>query len=425
MALIDVIEYEGNNDVLVYKYPHSDFSTMSQLIVRESQEAILYKDGMMLDSFLPGKYTLHTGNIPLLSKLVNLPFGGNSPFKCDVFFVNKTIAMDYKWGTKTQTKVMDMHYHLMLDIGASGVVGIKVRNPYDLMLKIVGTQSELRAETCLNYFRENISAKVKEYLGKVMRKPEMDFLILETCLSDFSEAVKSQLNQLFEDIGVELYNFVIGSIQIPPNQYAVIQQGQYDIQRALYESKIKKIEAQGDAEAQVIRSQGKAQSRKAEGYNWADEQIAEITKIYASNSQISENPVNMLAQAPMVMAFGNMMRDNMEPILDNSFSNPGLNFHSTPRTPSQRNEQGFAMQGMGFNGFWAEDISPLEDEFPPVTPKGEANSVQTPHKDTSMEEFEKCMKKLKIMLDAGIITQEEFAIKKGQLLDSICIERTV
>ena len=87
MALIDVIEYEGNKDVLVYKYPHSDFSTMSQLIVRESQEAILYKDGKMLDSFLPGKYTLHTGNIPLLSKVVNLPFGGNSPFKCDVFFV--------------------------------------------------------------------------------------------------------------------------------------------------------------------------------------------------------------------------------------------------------------------------------------------------------------------------------------------------
>ena len=422
MAIIDVIEYEGNSDVLVYKYPHSDFSTMSQLIVRESQEAILYKDGKMLDSFLPGKYTLHTGNIPLLSKVVNLPFGGNSPFKCDVFFVNKTIALDYKWGTKTQTKVMDMHYHLMLDIGASGVVGIKVRNPYDLMLKIVGTQSELRAETCLSYFRENISAKVKEYLGKVMRKPEMDFLILETCLSDFSEAVKNQLNQLFLDIGVELYNFVIGAIQIPQEQYVVIQQGQYDIQRALYSSKIKKIEAQGDAEAQVIRSQGKAQSRKVEGYNWADEQIAEITKIYASNSQMSENPANMLAQAPMVMAFGNMMRENMEPVLENSFSNPGLNFHSMPGMQEQRKEQGFSMPDMGFDGFGAEDISPLEDEFSPVNPGESAKPVQAPHEDETMEDFEKRMKKLKIMLDTGIITQEEFEKKKMQIMDNILKE---
>lgn len=91
MALIDVIEYEGSNDVLVYKYPHSYFSTMSQLIVRESQEAILYKDGKMLDFFLPGKYTLHAGNIPLLFKVVNLPFGGNSPFKCDVFLLIKQL----------------------------------------------------------------------------------------------------------------------------------------------------------------------------------------------------------------------------------------------------------------------------------------------------------------------------------------------
>lgn len=69
-------------------------------------------------------------------------------------------------------------------------------------------------------------------------------MILETCLSDFSEAVKKQLNQLFLDIGVELYNFVIETIKIPDEQYAVIQQGQNDIQRALYASKIKKIDAQ-------------------------------------------------------------------------------------------------------------------------------------------------------------------------------------
>lgn len=417
MALIDVIEYEGNSDVLVYKYPRSDFSTLSQLIVRESQEVILYKDGRMLDAFLPGKYTLHTGNIPLLSKLINLPFGGNSPFKCDVFFVNKTIAMDYKWGTKTQTKVMDMHYQLMLDIGASGVVGIKVRNPYELMMKIVGTQSELRAESCLQFFRENISAKVKEYLGKVMRKPEMDFLLLETCLSDFSEAVKNQLNELFLDIGVELYNFVISSIQIPPEQYAVIQQGQYEIQRALYSSRIKKIEAQGDAEAQVIRSQGKAQSRQAEGYNWADEQIAEITKIYAQNAQMGENPANMLAQAPMVMAFGNMMRENMEPVLENSFSNPGLNFHGMTRSAGQ--EKGFAVPGIDFGGFGMEDISPLREEVPPAEPATGTQPVRTVQEDISMEDFEKRMKQLRIMRDNNIITQEEFESKKRQILDSI------
>ena len=417
MALIDVIEYEGNSDVLVYKYQRSDFSTMSQLIVRESQEAILYKDGRMLDAFLPGKYTLHTGNIPLLSKLVNLPFGGNSPFKCDVFFVNKTIAMDYKWGTKSQVRVMDLCYQIMLDIGASGVMGIKVQDPYELMLKIVGTQSELRAESCLQFFRENISAKVKEYLGKVMQKPEMNFLLLETYLSDFSEAVKLQLNELFRDIGVELYNFVIGAIQIPPEQYSVIQQGQYEIQRALYAAKIKKIEAQGEAEAQVILSQGRAQSRKTEGYNWADEQIAEITKIYAQNAQMGENPANMLAQAPMVMAFGNMIRENMEPVLDRSFSNPGLNFHGMPRASGWN--AGVSMPGMDFGGFEMEDVSPLEEMTPMRPERSAASDGCAADGDAALEAFEKRMKKLKIMLDTGIITQAEFEIRKGQILESI------
>lgn len=420
MALIDVIEYEGNNDVLVYKYPHSDFSTMSQLIVRESQEAILYKDGKMLDAFAPGKYTLHTGNIPLLSKVVNLPFGGNSPFKCDVYFVNKATALDYKWGTKTKTRVMDMHYQLMLDIGASGVMGIKVCNPYDLMRKIVGTQSELRAESCLDYFRENISAKVKEYIAKIMRKPEMDFLILETCLSDFSEAVKKQLNQLFLDIGVELYNFVIETIKIPDEQYAVIQQGQNDIQRALYASKIKKIDAQGDADAQVIRARGNAESRKVEGYNWADEQIAEITKIYASNAQMAENPANMLAQAPMVMAFGNMMRENMEPVLENSFSNPPLNFHSVPSMAGDGTGQNSAMSDMEGSGFGWEDVSPLEDVFSPVNPEeGKVKSVQKSQKNISKEDVERKIEILQCMLDKKAITQETFDAKMNEIVDTL------
>ena len=169
MALIDVITYEGSNDVLVYKYPHTEFNTLSQLEVHESQEAIFFRDGKMLDSFGPGRYTLHTGNIPILSKLINLPTGGESPFRCEVYFVNKALTLNYKWGTQSKTRVMDNQFHLLLELGASGTVGLKVVNPRMLLGKIVGTELALSAEVCLNYFRENISAKVKEYLSRVMQ----------------------------------------------------------------------------------------------------------------------------------------------------------------------------------------------------------------------------------------------------------------
>ena len=85
MAIFDVIKYEGNNDVLVWKFPGEDFTTLSQLIVHESQEAAFVKDGQILDIFKAGRHTLHSQNIPLLRKLVNLPFGGVSPFHCEVY----------------------------------------------------------------------------------------------------------------------------------------------------------------------------------------------------------------------------------------------------------------------------------------------------------------------------------------------------
>lgn len=94
MAIIEVIQYEGDKNTLVYRYPNTEFNTLSQLIVHESQKAVFFKNGQMLDVMEPGKYTLHTGNIPLLNKLINLPTGGVSQFQCQVYFVNTALALN-------------------------------------------------------------------------------------------------------------------------------------------------------------------------------------------------------------------------------------------------------------------------------------------------------------------------------------------
>ena len=85
MAIQEVIKYEGDNDILIYKHPAEDFNTLSQLIVHESQEAVFFSDGQALDSFKAGRYTLETKNIPLISKLRNLVTGGVSPFHTEVY----------------------------------------------------------------------------------------------------------------------------------------------------------------------------------------------------------------------------------------------------------------------------------------------------------------------------------------------------
>ena len=142
MAIIDVIKYEGNNDVFVWKYPKEDFNTQTQLIVHESQEAVLFKDGQALDIFKPGRYTLETNNIPLLRNIINLPMGGISPFHCEVYFFNRVEQMAIQWGTDSKIQYMESTYGFPVAIGAGGEMSLKVVNSKKLLLKLVGTDEE-------------------------------------------------------------------------------------------------------------------------------------------------------------------------------------------------------------------------------------------------------------------------------------------
>lgn len=109
--ITSVIQYEGDNSTFVWKHPCENFNTSSQLIVHESQEAILFLNGQALDLFGPGRHTLETENIPILRRFVNLPTGGVSAFHCEVYFINKTEQMAIRWGTDSKVQYIDPTYH--------------------------------------------------------------------------------------------------------------------------------------------------------------------------------------------------------------------------------------------------------------------------------------------------------------------------
>lgn len=137
MALIDVIKCEGEDSSLIWRHPAQDFNTSSQLIVHESQEAVLFRDGMALDTFGPGRYTLETQNIPVLNKLVNLPTGGESAFHCEVYFINKTVQMALRWGTDARVRFLDPLTGVPLEIGAYGEMNLQVSDGRRLLEKLV------------------------------------------------------------------------------------------------------------------------------------------------------------------------------------------------------------------------------------------------------------------------------------------------
>ena len=105
--IAEIIKYEGDNSTFIWKHPSEDFNNLTQLIVHESQEAIFFLNGQALDLFGPGRYTLEAQNIPKIGKFLNRATGGETPFHCEVYFINKTVQMALKWGTDSKVRYID------------------------------------------------------------------------------------------------------------------------------------------------------------------------------------------------------------------------------------------------------------------------------------------------------------------------------
>ena len=129
MALIDVVKWDMNNDAtLVWKFPSDKIHTGSQLIVSAGQEAIFLRGGVVLDRFGPGTFTLTSKNLPLLDKVVNLPFGGNTPFSAEVWFVTKLQKLDLRWELNLQfhCSIVLLACQLIYVVMADGASKLKI-----------------------------------------------------------------------------------------------------------------------------------------------------------------------------------------------------------------------------------------------------------------------------------------------------------
>lgn len=223
MKVFDVIKFEGPNNVLVWKFPGEDFNTLSQLIVHESQEAIFFKDGQALDLFGPGSYTMHSQNIPLIRRLVNLPFDGVSPFHCEVYFINRTVSMDVKWGTNSPIPIQDALYKIILPIRAHGQFAVKLADSRKVLVKLVGTINQFDQKTLMEYFRGILLTNIKDYIATELIQKQVSFLEITTYLKEISDGIKEGLVNDFSEYGIDLVNFKVEEISPPEDDPSYIQ----------------------------------------------------------------------------------------------------------------------------------------------------------------------------------------------------------
>ena len=170
MPIAEVIKYEGDNSIFVWKHPCEDFNAASQLIVHESQEAVFFMNGQALDLFGAGRHTLETQNIPLVREFFNKPTGGVTPFHCEVYFINKTEHMSIRWGTDSKVQYVDPQYGFPLSIGASGEMSLRAEDSRKLLVKLVGTERVLEQAKLVTFFRAFLMTRVKTYIAQVIKK---------------------------------------------------------------------------------------------------------------------------------------------------------------------------------------------------------------------------------------------------------------
>lgn len=223
MAVVDVVKFDGSPEVFAWKYPKNDLGTWTQLIVNETQEAILFKGGIACDVFGAGRHTLDTKNIPILNKLINLPFGGRSPFTAEVWFVNKIFSLDIKWGTNTPIQLQDPKYKVFVPVRAFGQFGIQVTDSKKFIMKLVGTLPVFDKSSLVKYFRGIYLTKAKDAISSYLVHKGISILEINAYLDEISGFLQEKIAPHFEQFGIHLTSFFVNDINVPEDDKAVIQ----------------------------------------------------------------------------------------------------------------------------------------------------------------------------------------------------------
>lgn len=214
MAILDLIEYpDARADEIVHRIPEfgsGEFRLGSQCVVRESQRAVFARDGKSLDVLGPGRHTLSTANIPLLTELISLPFGSKSPFRAEVFYVNIREFTDMKWGTVQPVLYRDAEFG-MVRLRAFGTYSMRVKDPQLFTVQVVGARSTYTTTDIEDYLRSIILNEFNDMLGHTLTS----LLDVQAMTQDMAQAAQHALTPSFDRLGLELLTFQIVAITPP------------------------------------------------------------------------------------------------------------------------------------------------------------------------------------------------------------------
>ena len=223
MALIDIVKYQAEENEFIWKFPSDDLRIGTQVIVNPAQHAFFIKGGVILDEFSGGTHTIKTSNIPLLNKLINLPFGSDSPFQAEVWYVNLISKLDNKWGTTTPILLEDPKYGIIIPVRAFGQYGFKISNPRIFLKTLTGNLPSFSAGKVQEYFKGKIISSLTSLISKKLIKDNISILEINILLEELSLFCQEKISDEFKKFGLEIVNFYFLSINVPLEDPSIIK----------------------------------------------------------------------------------------------------------------------------------------------------------------------------------------------------------
>lgn len=216
IIFLEVIEWFDETGMeIVHRIPENGSGEIkfgAQLIVRESQSAVFFYNGRAYDAFPPGRHTLKTANIPLLTKALSFPWGITSPLRSEVYFTNLKIFPNLRWGTRDPVAFRDAQLGL-IRLRAFGIFNIRVVQPVLFINSLVGTQGIFNTEEIEEYLSKVIVSRFNDYLGGNLDS----ILNLPGQYDDIAEGLNKRLQEDFSHFGLGLHELYINSITPPPD----------------------------------------------------------------------------------------------------------------------------------------------------------------------------------------------------------------
>ncbi|MGI6356193.1 MAG: zinc-ribbon domain-containing protein [Lentisphaerae bacterium] len=325
MAIADIIKYEGDNTTLIWKHPCEDFNYGSQLIVHESQEAVFYSNGQALDSFGPGRHLLSTQNMPIAGSFFNKATGDQTPFHCEVYFINKTEQMAIKWGTDTKMEYVEPTYGFPIQLGACGEMNIRLEDGRKLLIQVVGTEDSFSQEQMTQKFRSFLMIHLKPYIVSLIKENKISIFEIDEYLQSMSQALQEALAVDFQSYGISLERFFITNIIKPEDdknyrRFKEIHYRQYaDIAEAKLRQQVGIIDQQTAAQRMAIEAEGLAKKRSIEGYTYQAERGFDVAERVASNQAVGQF-TNMGVGMGMISGIGGSVGNKVGGMLQDTLN---------------------------------------------------------------------------------------------------------